>query len=68
MRSAFCTREIYWKGKTYKRGDPIEITKEDAYILFNAGVIGDLKKVQDIEFAVREAPENAKKIYKKRNK
>jgi S1-C subfamily serine protease len=63
MRSAICTREIYWKGKTYRSGDIIKITKEDAYILFNAGVIGNVK-----EFAVREAPENAMKMHRGKRK
>ncbi len=63
MRSAICLKEIFWKGKTYRSGDFIKITKENAYILVNAGVIGDVK-----EFAVREAPENASVPHKRGRK
>jgi len=65
-RSAVCIQAIYWKGKTYNPGDPIEINKDDAYILYNAGVIGRIKNIQQVEFAVKEAPENRKKPYKRK--
>ena len=70
MREAKCIREIYWRGETYRRGDSITITKEDAYILYNAGVIGNVKNIQEpvVEFAVNEAPENAMKPHRKRSK
>jgi len=68
MREAKCITAIYWKGKGYRPGDPIRITKDDAYILYNAGVIGNVKSIQvpDVEFAVKAAPENAKKTHRRR--
>lgn len=59
---AVCTKEIFWKGKTYIQGDSIKILEPDMHILFNAGVIGAMKKIvpnNGKEYAIREAPENA---------
>lgn len=60
MYRAKCIREIFWKGTTYRAGDPIKILDGDVMILSNAGVIGDVKKIAvDAESAMEEPPENA---------
>jgi len=63
-------KEIFWQEKNYPMGTKIIVTEEDARILRNAGVIGNLRKFreEDLETAVRKAPETAKRNYKKRNK
>jgi len=63
---ATCLKEIYWKGKIFRMYDKIKVASDDIEILRNAGVIGDIKKINDVEFAVKKAPENAKRTYKKR--
>ena len=64
---ATCIKEIYWHGDTYRQGDSIKIIEEDVRILSDAGVIGDMKKIQNpennIEQAVIEPPENQMKRY-----
>jgi len=64
---ATCVKEIYWAGQTYNMGSPIKITEEDARILRDAGVIGDIKEINiDVEQAVLEAPENASRNYRRK--
>jgi hypothetical protein len=59
---AVCIKEIYWKGKTYVSGDKIKILEPAMHTLFSAGVIGAMKKIpNELECAVKEAPENAMK-------
>jgi len=68
---ATCMKEIYWKGKTYRIRDKINIIEDDVYILTNAGVIGGIKKIQPenrVEFAVEKAPENRKRTHHKKDK
>ena len=65
---ATCLKEIYWKGKTYRSGDTINIIEEDVRILMQAGVVGGARKIQEKEFAVREVPENAMKTHRKGRK
>ncbi len=62
---AICIKEIYWHGDTYRQGDSIKIIEEDVRILSDAGVIGDVKKIQIaiVEQAVIEPPENEMKRY-----
>lgn len=65
---AICVKEIYWKGKTYIKGDPIIIIEPDMHTLFSAGVIGAMKKIipdNGKEYAIREAPENAMQMHGK---
>lgn len=64
--SATLMKEIYWKGQTYRSGDKISVTEEDMRILNSASIVGDIRKIQETEFAVREAPENAKKTHRGR--
>ena len=66
--SAITLKEIFWKGETYKRGEPIIIIADDLDILRAAGVVGDLKKMPDVEFAVKEPTENAKKPHRGKRK
>jgi len=66
---ATCVKEIYWAGQTYNAGSPIRVTEEDVQILRDAGVIGDIKKMEisgPVEQAISEAPENASRNYRKR--
>lgn len=65
MIRAVTLKEIYWKGKNYRMGTEIKIKKEDARILRNAGVIGNLR-AEEIETMTRKAPENTKRTYKKK--
>ena len=65
---AVCVKEIYWKGKTYRIGTPIKLYKDDMHTLFNAGVIGNMKKIlpdNGKEYAIREAPETAMQAHGK---
>jgi hypothetical protein len=63
---AVCIKEIYWKGKTYVSGDKIKILEPAMHTLFSAGVIGAMKKIpNELECAVKEAPENAMQIHGK---
>ena len=68
--SAITLKEIFWQGKTYKRGAPIVIIADDLDILRAAGVIGNVKSIQvpDVEFAVKAAPENAKRPHRGKRK
>ena len=67
MYQAVCLKEIDWKGKNYRMYDSIKINRKDLTLLREAGVIGDIKKI-DVEVAVKKAPENAKRTYKRRSK
>jgi len=68
MYSAECLKEIYWKGRIYCTSDKIKVNANDLEILRGAGVIGGIKRLSDKEFAVKKAPENAKKTHRKRSK
>lgn len=63
--NAITLKGIFWQGKSYLEGTKIRVTEEDARTLRNAGVIGDLRRLR-IETAVKKAPENTKRTYKKR--
>lgn len=68
---AICLKEIYWpekNGETYRQGDPIKIIESDVRILADAGVVGDIKKINAaIETATKKASESAMKpSYRKR--
>lgn len=68
---AVCLKEIYWKGKTYRQHDKINVIEEDVQILSSAGVLGDIKKIEieaNVETATREAPENAVLQYRKKGR
>ena len=59
-------KEIYWKGQTYRSGDKIKVVEEDMRILNGASIIGDIRKIQETEFAVKEPPENAMKPHRRK--
>jgi len=61
---AKCLKEIYWDDQTYRPGDSIAVKRVDMDILRDAGVIGDIRKIE-IETATIRAPEKATKSYKK---
>ncbi len=61
---AEATKEIYWDGKTYRRGDAITVLDTDVELLRTAGVIGDVKRfIPEIEMATVAPPENASRNY-----
>lgn len=62
---AECLKEIFWDGRTHKRGDRITITDEDVETLRQAAVIGDIIRIPDVELAVKAAPENTSKNYRR---
>jgi hypothetical protein len=66
-----CTKEIFWNARTYRQGDSILIDVDDLQILKEAGVVGDIAPYvlpDKIEYAVKEAPENEMKPYKRRGR
>ncbi len=58
-----CVKEIYWGDKSYRQGDLINVIEDDMRLLTQAGVIGDIKKIQsgEIEDAMLRPPEHAMK-------
>lgn len=69
---AKCSKQILWKGENYSSGDSIKLIEPDMQTLWNAGVIGDMKKIETnqnhIEQAIKEAPENEMKQYRRRSR
>ena len=64
---AICLKEIYWLGETHRPGERISIIEEDMRILTDADVIGEVTLIRgNPEFAMAEAPENAKRPYHRR--
>jgi hypothetical protein len=68
--TATVLKEIRWRDKTYSHRDPIVLEHAEMKILSHAGVIGNITQVDEKEFAVKEAPENAmaqhKRTYRRR--
>jgi hypothetical protein len=62
--TAQCLKEIRWGGKTYIQGDPIVVKREDIDLLMQAGVIGNIRRIE-VETATVKAPENAARQYAK---
>jgi hypothetical protein len=61
------TRQIIYKGRSYRPGDRIEILGTDVDTLREAGVIGAIKRLEStVETAVVAAPEDASRNYKRR--
>jgi hypothetical protein len=65
--SAICTKEIYWSGKTYRRGATILVEATSVEQLRSAGVIGDIKRAE-VEMATKDAPEDAAQNYRRRSR
>lgn len=65
---AECLKEIFWDGATHRRGDRITVSEEDVETLRQAAVIGDITRVPDVELAVKAAPENASKNYRRQER
>jgi hypothetical protein len=64
---AECVKEIYWGGKTYRRGEHITVMDGDVETLRDAGVIGDIKRITaEVETAVITAPENTARNYRRK--
>jgi hypothetical protein len=67
---AKCSKQILWKNKNYSPGDKIKIIEADMQILWSAGVIGDMKKIQNeenlIEQTIVEAPENEMRPFRRK--
>ena len=61
--------EIVYRGRSYRRGDHIDITGQDVDVLREAGVIGAIKRLSTaVEMAVVEPPEDASRNYRRRGR
>jgi len=65
--SARCARPIYWRGRTIREGEELELTDQQMRDLFAAGVIGAMKRlaVAAVETATIEAPETTARNYRR---
>jgi len=65
---AECLKEIFWDGRTYRRGDRITVSDEDVETLRQASVIGDIVRVPAVELAIVDAPEDASRNYRRKGR
>lgn len=71
MWSARCARPIYWRGRTIREGEEMELTDQQMRDLFAAGVIGAMRRLAatpggGVEMAVIDAPEDTARTYRRR--